>query len=124
MGRLLVLVALVVVAAAALAGRAAADDAPAGFVSHSELAARVAFIPGRPIDVWCAGSPDTWLAERAFLGASGDTEGFVLAGQDGAYLSIEMCAPLVAKLRGRPIRLPRLAESLLALTHEAEHLAG
>jgi hypothetical protein len=121
MGRLLVGLAFVALAGAP---SALADDAPAGFVSHPELAARVEFVAGRPISVWCAANEGAWTAERAFLGADGNVEGFVLAGKNGAHLSVSTCAPLVAKVLGGPIDLASFAESLLALTHEAEHLAG
>jgi hypothetical protein len=96
---------------------------PSGFDSHPELAARVQFIVDHPISVYCATSDDAWNQAQAEYGIT-DPGGFARVGGNEIFLAPVSCRQLLAKVSGKPFSWFQLASNLLAITHEAEHLAG
>jgi hypothetical protein len=106
----------------------AAPDVPAGFTSRPALAARAAYIAGKPVTVNCANDAGTWESYVATLSVpppNGHSGGFTPAiGGDATYLAPEVCDLLLGRIRGKAVLLQVLGGAIDVLAHESIHLRG
>lgn len=98
-----------------------------GLIARPSLASRAAAIAGKPVDAYCAQTDDVWrtLTADRDARAGGDVLAYVdSVGGTTIFLSPTVCAPLLAKLNGRVVKLDLFGAALEALAHEAEHING
>lgn len=121
--------AIASVAVAVLLGApvAYADGAPQGFVANPMISTAGSFVAGKSVTDWCGTNVVAFeAAAQSATGADlgGWIDGWAQPNGDAAYLHPDVCSTLTRWNAGRRVDPDKLAEALLTVAHESEHLAG
>lgn len=96
-----------------------------GFAPNDALALRMQPLAGKPITVYCPATQADWsnyvTSRGGPVGALGHTP---VVGGSETYLSYSVCQALVKRESGKSMTLAALAQPILLLTHETEHMRG
>lgn len=101
---------------------------PAGFTENPVLNERATYVAGKDVRVYCAATDGAWSAyvsELPVAPPNGEADGYTpTIGGDETYLSPEVCAPMLLRIRHKRPSWIALGATVDVLTHESLHMRG